>query len=104
MSPSMTNLRIVGPFVLTSALLLALCGAGAGYLYKVQASTAADLWENVYSRRAALDMEDALKALIADHEDEVKASAIRDRLPALLTDIVHHAQRPMEKELLARIQ
>ena len=84
MSRRLTNIRIVAPFVVTSVLLLALSGVGAVYLYRLQASTAAELEENVSSRRAAVNVEEAASELIEVHANDEKASGIRARLPGLI--------------------
>jgi signal transduction histidine kinase len=58
-------LRVAGPTVLLSLLLLGLCGAGAAYLYSQQATSADVLGENVSSAQAAHDLEITLHGLAA---------------------------------------
>src|SRR5712691_4345936 len=58
-------LRVAGPTVLVSVLLLGLCTATAVYLYRQQATTAQILDENVVSRKIDHELETAMNDLIA---------------------------------------
>ena len=62
-------LRVAGPTVLVSVLLLGLCTATAVYLYRQQATTAQILDENVVSRKIDHELETAMNDLIAVHRD-----------------------------------
>src|SRR4051794_40483874 len=96
------QLRILGPTALTSALLLAVCGLASAYLYRQQTGTAAELGENIGSRRAASNLEETLRDLAAlrrNGVDEVKP--IHDRIAALLREIESFADKP-EEQILSR--
>src|SRR5882724_6627293 len=82
-------LRVAGPTVLVSVLLLGLCTATAVYLYRQQATTAQILEENVVSRKIDHELETAMNDLIAvprDSRDQVEA--LHEEIRALLA----HAQ------------
>jgi signal transduction histidine kinase len=104
MSKRLTNIRIVAPFAVTSVILLALSGVGAVYLYRLQANPAAELEENISSRRAALAIEEAVRLLIQDHNDDASAAPIRARLPGLIAVCTKHTNKPLEGELVGRMQ
>src|SRR5438874_2182233 len=57
-------LRVAGPTILVSLLLLGFCIAAAVYLYNQQAASSEDLSESVESRRVARDIEVNLVRLI----------------------------------------
>src|SRR6266568_2539088 len=76
-------LRVAGPTVLVSLLLLGLCTATAVYLYRQQATTAHMLDKHVVSRKIDHELETAIDELIAVHRWET-APAIVHRLAALV--------------------
>src|SRR5262245_44347987 len=104
MSHRTTNFQIVAPFVLSSVLLLVLCGIGAGYLYRLQALNAAELEDNVVSRRAAFNVGSTIEALIAQHSDPEKSAALRAKIPELIAEIDRLSDRPNELRLYKQIQ
>src|SRR5882762_4370649 len=73
-------LRVAGPTVLVSLLLLGLCTATAVYLYRQQATTAHMLDKHVVSRKIDHELETAIDELIAVHRWET-APAIVHRDP-----------------------
>ncbi len=82
-------LRVAGPTVLVSVLLLGLCTATAVYLYRQQATTAQILDENVVSRKIDHELETVMNDLIAVHRDgSDQVEALHERILVLLA----HAQ------------
>jgi len=59
------HLRVAGPTLLVSIVLLGLCIAVAAYLSHQQTSTELTYYENVASVQAAYDLETILHKLIA---------------------------------------
>ncbi len=100
MAVSDYQLRIVGPTAMTSLLLLALCAFVSVYLYRQQTDTAAELNENIGSRRAASNLEEALQRLQADRGDHEE---LLNRVQALLTEIEAFADKPRERELADKL-
>src|SRR5262245_29221570 len=75
-------LRVAGPTVLVSGLLLGLCIAAAVLLYLQQASAAAVLGENVRSTKAAHDLENTINEMVLslrDHDEPPEALHARFR-------------------------
>src|SRR6266853_1832515 len=95
-------LRVAGPTVLVSLLLLGLCTATAVYLYNQQATTAHMLDEHVVSRKIDHELETAIDELITVHRNgSDQVDALHERIRTLLTDIqaVAHTE---EERLLVR--
>jgi two-component system sensor histidine kinase HydH len=94
------QLRILAPTALTSVLLLAVCGIASVYLYRQQTDTAAELGENIGSRRAASNLEETLRDLAALHRDGVeRVGPILQRIDTLLGEIESFANKPEEQAL-----
>src|SRR5437763_11770904 len=94
------QLRVVGPTVLTSLLLLAVCAVVSVYLYRQQTGTAAELGENIGSRRAASNLEETLHDLAALHRGGAeRVEPIHQRVGALLGQIEAFADKPEEQAL-----
>jgi signal transduction histidine kinase len=98
------QLRIMGPTALTSLLLLALCALVSIYLYRQQTDTAAELGENIGSRRAASNLEETLRDLAALHRNGVENVApLHERIDVLLHEIEAYADKPEEQTLAAQL-
>src|SRR5437867_6751378 len=81
-------LRVAGPTMLVSLLLLGLCTATAVYLYRQQATTARMLDEHVVSRKIDHELETTIDDLIAVHRDgSDMVDALHERIRTLLIDI-----------------
>jgi two-component system sensor histidine kinase HydH len=97
-------LRVSGPAGLASLLLVGLGTGVAVTLFRVQAGLATALGENVDSRRAASDLEEALEDLRvlqrggADH-----LGPLRERVEEHLQTIRHLADKPEEEALARRL-
>jgi two-component system sensor histidine kinase HydH len=97
-------LRVAGPTVLVSVLLLGLCTATAVYLYRQQATTAQILEENVVSRKIDHDLETAMNDLIAvprDSRDQVEA--LHEEIHALLAQAQEVAATEEERDLVRQL-
>ncbi|MFL5329927.1 MAG: sensor histidine kinase [Gemmataceae bacterium] len=104
MQQRITTFRLISPFVLTSALLLILCGVSAGYLYHLQSVSAHELGENVVSRRAAFNLEDAVGAILIDPSNVPMKESSRAQILRLIDDVVQHADKQTERQHAAYIQ
>src|ERR1051326_3121286 len=94
-------LRVAGPTVLVSLLLLGLCTATAVYLYRQYATTASMLDEHVISRKIDHELETAIANLIAAHRDRGDAvEVLHERIRTLLTDIQAVASIEEERSLV----
>ncbi len=97
-------LRVAGPTVLVSLLLLGLCTATAVYLYRQQATTAHMLDEHVISRKIDHELETALADLIAVHRDgSDQVDALHEWIHTLLTDIQAVAHTEEERRLVHQL-
>jgi signal transduction histidine kinase len=98
------HVRIMGPTVLTSLLLLTLCALVSVYLYRQQTDTAAELGENIGSRRAASNLEETLRALAAYHrKGDEHVEPLHDEIETLLAEIEKYADKPEEKSIADRL-
>jgi signal transduction histidine kinase len=90
-------LRVAGPTVLVSLLLLGLCTATAVYLYRQQDTTTRLLDEHIVSRKVDHQLETAIADLITAHRDgRDQVEALDAQMRTLLTDI--HAVASTEEE------
>lgn len=99
------SLRVAGPTLLVSLLLLALCVGGGIFLYAQQATTAAVLGENVNSSQIAHDMENTVNdivALLKDQNDKV--IALNDRLEHQLELADQLADKEEEAKLVSSMR
>src|SRR5262249_34058765 len=97
-------LRVAGPTVLVSLLLLGLCTATAVYLYRQQATTAHMLDEHVVSRKIDHELETAIDDLIAVHRDgSDQVDTLHERIRTLLTDIQAVAHTEEERSLVRQL-
>jgi two-component system, NtrC family, sensor histidine kinase HydH len=97
-------LRVAGPTVLVSMLLLGLCTATAVYLYRQQATTAHMLDEHVVSRKIDHELETAITDLIAVHRDGGdQVDALHERIRTLLIDIQAVAHTEAEGSLVRQL-
>jgi two-component system sensor histidine kinase HydH len=97
-------LRVAGPTVLVSLLLVGLCTATAVYLYRQQATTAHMLDEHVVSRKIDHELETAMADLIAVHRDgSDQVEALQERIGTLLTDIQAVAHKDEERALVRQL-
>src|SRR5574341_108455 len=97
-------LRVTGPTMLVSVLLLGLCTATAVYLYRQQATTAEALDEHVVSRKIDHELETAIADLIAVHRDESdRVEALHERIRTLLADIQAVAHTEAERSLVRQL-
>ena len=97
-------LRVAGPTVLVSLLLLGLCTATAVYLYRQQATTAYMLDEHVVSRKIDHELETIIADLIAGHRDgSDQVEAFQERMRTLLTDMQAVAHKDEERTLVRQL-
>jgi two-component system, NtrC family, sensor histidine kinase HydH len=86
-----------------SALVLLVCGSLAFYLEREQSRTAGVLSENIGSRRAAADLEEALLDLIALEQNEAKnVEPLHERIAGHLAVIEDLADKDRERVLAAQ--
>src|SRR5262249_36491218 len=89
--------------VVGSGVVLLVCGTLAVYLEQEQSRTASVLSENIGSRRAAADMEEALLDLIALEQSEAKDIELpHERIAGHLADIEALADKDRERVLAAQ--
>src|SRR5438552_3529560 len=94
------GLRFLGPTILTSFILLALCSLLAFVLYRQQSQLTESLSENVGSRRAAADLELTLNELLGLLQRRNQdAAALHDRVDRDLREIRRFADKEREREL-----
>ena len=94
-------LRVAGPTMLVSLLLLGLCTATAVYLYRQQATTAHMLDAHIISRKIDHEFETAIADLIAVHRDgSDQVDALHERMRTLLTDIQALARPVLRHRLI----
>src|SRR5437899_813331 len=98
-------LRVAGPTILVSLLLLGLCILAALYLYAQQAESAAALTENVSSTQVAHNLENTLSDLIellrANSKDVVH---LHRRVTEQLAEARHLADKDEEQRLLGQLE
>lgn len=86
-----------------SVLVLLVCGTVAFYLEREQSRTAGVLSENIGSRRAAADLEEALLDLIALEQKEGKdLESLHERIAGHLATIEELADKEQERVLAAQ--
>ena len=99
------SLRVAGPTVLLSCLLLGLCIAAAVYLYSQQATAADVLGENVSSAQVAHDLETTLNdlaSLLRDHNEQV--GSLHGRVRQQLDEAQRLADKPEERTLVQQLE
>jgi two-component system, NtrC family, sensor histidine kinase HydH len=97
-------LRVAGPTVFMSLLLLGLCTATAVYFYRQQATTAQILEENVISRKIDHDLETAVADLIAAHRDgSDRVDVLHERIRALLAQAQELTVTEEERSLVRQL-
>lgn len=92
--------RVARPTVLVSLLLFAACSAAAVLLYRWHAGAAAELAEDIDSRRVASEVETTLRnliTLIRNGSDQV--DALHERLWNLFLEARDHADSDTEQEM-----
>src|SRR5262245_52021652 len=98
-------LRVAGPIILLSLLLLGLSSASAVYLYSQQASTATGLVENQTSSQIAHDLKNTLQILeeqLQVHSEQV--DALLRRIKEQLGQAREFADKEREKELVGQLE
>jgi signal transduction histidine kinase len=96
--------RIFAPTAIMSLALALLCTSGAIYLYRQQTHSAEVLDENIGSRRAAGDLEEALHDVVVLHQHKVaQVEPILDRVRTHLTSIAGFADKQEEKVLADQV-
>jgi signal transduction histidine kinase len=98
-------LRFVTLIALTSLLLLVLCATVAVSLYRVQARTADALAEDIASRRAASDLEEDLRILLAQWPRTVNRllTELHKSIGDHLAVIRKYADKPKETEIVGQL-
>jgi two-component system sensor histidine kinase HydH len=90
---------------LASGIVFALCGGLAIYLDTQQAKTAAFLSENIGSRKAADNLEEALAGLILYHERQSgEVGPLQERVKIHLQDIINLSDKKREQELSGKLK
>jgi two-component system, NtrC family, sensor histidine kinase HydH len=98
-------LRVAGPTVFVSVLLLGLCTATAVYLYRQQATTAQILEENVVGRKIDHDLETAVADLITAHRDgSDQVEALHERIRARLAQVQELTAEEEERSLVRQLE
>ena len=101
----MSGWRLVGPVILATACLVALCTFIAVSLFHQQATMARVLRENVHSRRAAADLRGCLNTLVALETHHVESVAdVHARAQTHLHEIRVFANHPTELALSGRLE
>ncbi|HEV8062147.1 MAG TPA: ATP-binding protein [Gemmataceae bacterium] len=96
--------RIAGPTVLVSLLLLGLSIGAAVYLYKEQALSASDLGENVSSAQIAYDLEKKINNLSDILQQGKKPSSTRhEEVQKQLNKALDYADKDEEKTLVGQL-
>ena len=97
--------RYLGPVLLITGCLVALCAVTAVSLLNQQTTLSRSLRENVESRRAAVELEECLTDLIALENDRVESvTVMHNRVRVLLTAVQAVADQAEERELYDRIE
>src|SRR6516162_7518435 len=104
--------RVVGPTVFVSLLLIVLCSVTALYLYRQQTHTANIVDENVGSRAAATELEIRLKDLLlvlrvaannlAGASSQVEA--LQGQIQSALDEARSFADKDEEKRLVGQLE
>jgi signal transduction histidine kinase len=98
------SLRVVGPTLFVSLLLLSFCTLAAVYLYQAQATTASAVGENIDSRRIADELEVMVRDLIAVGGGREQAGALHQRIADQLNLAEKYADKPAERELVDQVR
>jgi two-component system, NtrC family, sensor histidine kinase HydH len=99
------SLRIAGPTILVSFLLLSLCAAAAVYLYRLQAFSAKVHRENVTSAQVGNDLKNTLVDLVALlRTGNSKVGALHERVRSQLEQARGLADPGREKDLEGRLE
>ena len=99
------SLRVAGPTVLMSVLLLGLCTAAAVYLYRQQATTAEILARNVVSRQLDYALETVVDELVTvQREGSDQVEALHERIQALLAQAQELAETEEERRLVRQLE
>lgn len=96
--------RFLFASILSSLLVLGLCGTVAVFLAAEQSRTADILAENIGSRRAAANLEEVMAALALLHQRGVRNVApLHERAEGHLADVRYYADKEKEREFVRRI-
>ena len=98
-------LRVAGPTILLSLLLLGLCIAAAAYLYGQQTTSADILGENVSSTQVARDLQNTLAdllLLLKGRSEQV--DVLHDRIHTQLAEARRLADKEEEARLVGQLQ
>lgn len=96
--------RFPRPVALTSLLLLGLCAFAAFTLLREQKVATATIGENLVSQREAADLKESLIDLIGLLRDRVEGvHVIHDRIEKHLETIQNYADKPVERDLAAKL-
>lgn len=99
------SLRVAGPTVLMSVLLLGLCTAAAVYLYRQQATTAEILARNVVSRQLDHALETVVDELVTvQREGSDQVEALHERIQVLLAQAQELAETEEERRLVRQLE
>jgi signal transduction histidine kinase len=97
-------LRVVGPTLLVSFLLLGVCVAIALYLVGQQASSAVELGENVSSNQVADDLEQSLKDLLVSlRTGNLQVDLLHEHVRQQLAAARRLADKPEELDFVERM-
>jgi signal transduction histidine kinase len=99
------SLRVAAPTVLVSVLLLAFCIAAVVFLYLEQASSAANLGENVTSAQVAYNLENTLADLeVLLHAGNEQVGALHGRIRQQLDQARRWADKEQEIQLVSQLE
>jgi len=98
------SLRIAGPTILVSCLLLVVCVTAAVYLYREQASSAKVHGENVGSAQVGNKLKSDVTSLVeALREGNEDLGGVHERVKELLDQAMRLADTKQERDLIARL-
>lgn len=96
--------RLVWPFMLITICLVALCAFTALSLFRQQATLTQVLQENVAGRRAAVELEETIRALIdLENAHDDSAGVLHARVRSHLRQVAETADQETEKVLLGEL-
>jgi signal transduction histidine kinase len=105
MARKLPILRVAGPTVLVSAILFAACSVSAVFLYRLHATTAEGLADDIDSRKKAVEIEttvNVLDSLVRKGTQDV--DGVHDQIGKLLEDAKELANSEREETLEANME
>ena len=113
MAKKIPILRVAGPTVLVSLVLFAVCTAAAVFLYRLHASTAENLTEDLDSRKVASDLETTLRNLVTlvrplinakQRNGSEQVDTLHEHIRGLIKDGYELADTDKETEMIGHVE